>query len=126
METGLETRPNLLLCVSQSKVSDSAVRPLKDACQHTFEASLAFDTLIGNGNALDTAATTLRTLAALTAEAVKQEPVHISNRLQVREEREPFQDKDMSSFLAMQQDERAQIDSKFQLKLEELQRQYAI
>lgn len=87
---------------------------------------MAMDAVAGSHDSLTQAATALSELVALTKAAVAKEQVFISKRLKVREDREPHQDKEMTAFLAMQQDERADIDKDFEEKKAALERVYSV
>lgn len=87
---------------------------------------MAMDAMGTSDESLSQASTALSDLVALTKAAVAKEQSHISKRLQVRENREPHQDKEMTAFLAMQQDERADIDRDFEEKKAALERVYSV
>lgn len=107
-------------------MNDQAFKPLKDACQRTSNTVVALDALLGSVNSLNQAANILADLSAQTKKAAGAEPNHIATRLTTRENREPFQDKEMTAFLAIQLEERAKIDEEFERKVEELKQLYAV
>lgn len=102
------------------------MKPLRDSCQNSADTITAFDGLQNSDTSLSEASIRLTELVELTKGAVSKEPVFIANRLRIREEREPHQDKEMTAFLAMQQDERAEIDADFEQKKAALERVYAV
>ena len=115
-----------LTCFIQSKVSDPAFKPIKEACQRTSNTVIALDALLGSVNSLNQAANILADLSAKTKKASSAEPTHIATRLTTRENREPFQEKEMTAFSAIQLEERAKIDEEFERKVEELKQLYAV
>lgn len=106
--------------------SDSALKPLKEAHKHSVEMAEAMDTVLGHANALTQTSTICKQMAEAAKSALEKEEEHISKRLVVREDREPVQDKDMTAFLVMQQDERAAIDADFEKRVADLKAQYTV
>lgn len=96
------------------------------AHQLTQSSVSAVDILIANSNAIDQSASILASVASLVKAAVQQEQQHIVSRLQTRESREPIQDKDMTGFQTVLQDEKDKIDAEFEKQVAELERQYAV
>lgn len=102
------------------------MRPLREAYQNSAETAVSMDVVLGNAKALTQAASILVATSASCRSALDQESTHISNRLTTRESNEPFQEKDMTAFLAAQEEEKAKIDADFEKRVAELQAQYAV
>lgn len=102
------------------------MRPLREAYQNSAETAVAMDVVLANAKALNQAASIASSVSVSCRSALQQESTHISHRLTARESKEPFQEKEMSDFLAKQQEEKANLDAAFEKRRAELEAEYAV
>lgn len=114
------------LRIMKPHISDSSMRPLREAYQLSAETAVGMDVVLANAKALNQAASIVSATSASCRSAMQQESTHISHRLTARESAEPFQEKDMSNFLALQDEEKTKIDADFEKRCAELEAQYAV